>query len=103
MPFATRDARPRSSSRRAHPLPFEAPSTMIKLENFVGGRSVPAGGKDVRRIVDPADGETVVAELRDSTDEDVASAVAVARRAFVDWRAMPVVKRCRILFHCKEL
>jgi malonate-semialdehyde dehydrogenase (acetylating)/methylmalonate-semialdehyde dehydrogenase len=76
---------------------------MTTLRNFIGGRQVEATGAQLRRVLDPADGETVVAELRDSSADDVAAAVATARRAFAAWRATPVVRRCRILFRCKEL
>ncbi len=62
---------------------------------------IEAGGQ-VHRIVNPADGKTVVAELCYSTPEDVRKAVEAAAAAFGEWRATPVVRRCRILFRIKE-
>ena len=74
-----------------------------KLMNLVGGEWVEAHGDEPRRILNPADGKSVVAELRYSTQEDVSRAVEAAASAFPAWRDLPVVRRCRILFHCKEL
>lgn len=74
-----------------------------ELQNLIGGRWVTPGGKEIHRIIDPADGESVVATLAYSTTEDVDRAVGAAADAFEAWRAMPVVRRCRILFACKQL
>jgi malonate-semialdehyde dehydrogenase (acetylating)/methylmalonate-semialdehyde dehydrogenase len=75
----------------------------IRLRNLVGGQWVQPGDRQRREIVNPADGQTVVAELAYSTTDDVATAVTAASKAFANWRATPIVRRCRILFHAKEL
>ena len=74
-----------------------------QLKNLIGGRWIAPSGGPQRQILNPADGETVVAQLRYSTETDVKQAVAAAAQAFGDWRDTPIVRRCRILFHCKEL
>ncbi|MFQ6047793.1 MAG: CoA-acylating methylmalonate-semialdehyde dehydrogenase [Phycisphaerae bacterium] len=74
-----------------------------QLKNLIGGQWIEPSGTDRYQIINPADGQSLVAELAYSTPEDVASAVATARAAFESWRATPIVRRCRILFHCKEL
>jgi len=74
-----------------------------QLKNLIGGRWIDPSGGPHRPILNPADGETVVAQLRYSTETDVKQAVAAAAQAFGDWRDTPIVRRCRILFHCKEL
>ena len=74
-----------------------------QLKNLVGGEWVDPRGAETWRIVNPADGKTVVATTRPSTAEDVAAAVTAAAEAFPAWRATPVHRRCRILFHIKEL
>ena len=74
-----------------------------RLSNLIGGQAVAATGGDTTGILNPADGRTVVAEYVQSSANDVAEAVRVAADAFPAWRAMPVVRRCRILFHIKEL
>lgn len=76
---------------------------MKNLKNLTGGNWVEQRGSQLHSIINPADGETVVAELRYSTVEDVHDATAAAADAFPAWRDMPVVRRCRILFHIKEL
>ncbi len=77
---------------------------MVKqLKNLVGPQRSDQSGDRKYRIINPTDGKSVVAELGYSTADDVAGAVAAAAEAFGTWRAMPVVRRCRILFHCKEL
>lgn len=73
------------------------------LKNLIGGQWVEATGDKKRPILNPADGTTVLAEVPDSSAADVDRAVAAAAEAFPAWRDMPVVRRCRILFHCKEL
>ncbi len=74
-----------------------------QLMNLVGGKWVDQSATERHQIVNPADGRTVVAEFGLSAPEDVAKAVAAAVEAFPAWRTTPVVRRCRILFHCKEL
>jgi len=74
-----------------------------QLKNLIGGKWEVPGGSQRRQITNPADGRTVVAELSHATASDVAQAVAAASEAFAGWRDTPVVRRCRILFHCKEL
>ncbi len=73
-----------------------------RLLNLVGDSWIPqSGAKHV--IVNPADGITPEFELAYSTDDDVRKAVTAAYNAFESWRNTPIVKRCRIIFHCKEL
>ncbi len=74
-----------------------------QLMNLVGGKWMDQSATERHQIVNPADGKTVVAEFGLSAPEDVAKAVAAAVEAFPAWRTTPVVRRCRILFHCKEL
>lgn len=74
-----------------------------RLLNLVGGDWVEASAGAQHNILDPSDNDKVVAELRHSRPEDVDVAVRAAKEAFPAWRDMPVVRRCRILFHCKEL
>lgn len=76
---------------------------MRQLRNLVGGKWLDQSAKETSRIVNPADGSTVVAEFAFSTADDVNKAVAAASEAFPLWRDTPVVRRCRTLFHVKEL
>ena len=74
-----------------------------KLQNLIGGQWVDPTGGSPKALVNPADGTTVLAQLVESSEADVDRAVKAAAAAFPAWREMPVVRRCRILFHCKEL
>lgn len=74
-----------------------------ELKNLIGNKWTSPSGEEVHEILNPADGKTVVSTLRYSTPVDVSEAVATAAAAFPAWKATPVVKRCRILFHVKEL
>ncbi|MDA0335543.1 MAG: CoA-acylating methylmalonate-semialdehyde dehydrogenase [bacterium] len=74
-----------------------------KLQNLINGQWVdPTGGGD-KPLLNPADGTTVLAQFIESSPADVDRAVAAAVAAFPAWRDMPVIRRCRILFHCKQL
>ena len=74
-----------------------------RLQNLVGGRWIAPSGKESYQILNPADGQTVVAELNYATASDTEAAVEAAKAAFPSWRATPIVQRCRILAHVKEL
>jgi betaine-aldehyde dehydrogenase len=65
---------------------------------FIDGAFVPSSGDQSRAIIDPATRE-VVAQVLDSTPDDVDRAVAAARRAFDDsgWARTPAVERGRML------
>jgi len=74
-----------------------------QLNNIVRGNKQPQNGATRYTVVNPADGKTILAEFASSSASDTADAVTAAREAFVAWKDTPVVKRCRILFHYKEL
>jgi len=73
------------------------------VKNLIGGEWVSSTGDEQLTIMNPADGETVLATLNCSSAQDVRSAVAAANGAFPEWRDRPVVHRCRILFRIKEM
>ena len=62
-----------------------------------------SAGPAVRRILNPADTREVLAEVRESTPEQVDEACAAAARAFPAWRATPAPDRARVLFRYREL
>jgi malonate-semialdehyde dehydrogenase (acetylating) / methylmalonate-semialdehyde dehydrogenase len=74
-----------------------------RLQNLIGGQWLDPTGHSSRALLNPADGVTALAEFTESSAADIDQAVAAAAAAFPSWRDMPVVRRCRILFHCKEL
>jgi acyl-CoA reductase-like NAD-dependent aldehyde dehydrogenase len=65
--------------------------------NLIGGEWVPAkSGKTILNL-NPADNSDVVGEFPASDAEDVALAVAAAKKAFATWRLVPAPKRAEIL------
>ncbi len=75
---------------------------MAELKNRIGEQLVSGSGA-LRRIINPANGGEEVAVFHESTAADCSAAAEAALAAFPSWRETPVVKRCRILFHIKEV
>src|SRR5699024_10862324 len=66
-----------------------------KLSNYIDGKWVDAD--NYRKVVNPANGETVV-EVPLSSPENVDNAVKAARRAQKDWALTPAPIRGEILY-----
>eukprot|EP00494_Astrolonche_serrata_P031060 UN31329 len=73
-----------------------------ELQNFIGGKFVPATGKEVLDILKPADG-TVIGKVRSSTKDDVAKAVEAASKAYETWGKWTVKKRMAPLLKLNQL
>ncbi len=74
-----------------------------KLENFIGGKSVPTTGEGVHEVRNAATGE-VIAEMGLSSAADVAAAVDAATAAFPQWRdATPSERSMALLNIAAEL
>jgi len=71
------------------------------LENFIGGRWVPARASGVVDVTNPATGE-VLARAPLSGREDVEAAAAEASRALADWRARPIGERTQFIYALRE-
>jgi malonate-semialdehyde dehydrogenase (acetylating)/methylmalonate-semialdehyde dehydrogenase len=72
------------------------------IENAIGGFRRASASVRRTQVFNPATGEPI-ADLPLSTSEEVAHAVAAAKRAFGDWRNTPPLKRARLMFRFKEL
>jgi malonate-semialdehyde dehydrogenase (acetylating)/methylmalonate-semialdehyde dehydrogenase len=72
------------------------------LQNFIGGRWVPASGTATLDVFNPARGE-VIAKTPLSTGADVDAAVAAAARAFPAWSETPPNARAQAMFTFKAL
>lgn len=75
----------------------------MKFLNYIGGKWVPAKSGKTFPNVNPADTGDVIGEFQDSGAEDVADAVAAAKRAFDGWRKTPAPARGEILFKVGDL
>jgi acyl-CoA reductase-like NAD-dependent aldehyde dehydrogenase len=65
--------------------------------NLIGGQWLPAASGKTILNLNPADHSDVVGEFPSSHAEDVALAVAAAKKAFNTWRLVPAPKRAEIL------
>jgi malonate-semialdehyde dehydrogenase (acetylating)/methylmalonate-semialdehyde dehydrogenase len=73
-----------------------------KLKNYIGGQWVEAAATDYTPVHNPATCE-LLAEVPESTYEDVDRAVKAAEEAFIEWRSTPVMVRAQYMHHFKVL
>ena len=71
--------------------------------NFIGGEWLPSVSGQTFENVNPADNSDVIGVFPSSNAEDVALAVAAAKKAFATWRLVPAPKRAEILFKAGQL
>ncbi len=77
-------------------------TTTRVLDNYIAGEWVAAGaGAELLDVVNPATGG-VLAQVPLSGAGDLDAAVAAARAALPDWRAVSVIARARKLFELRE-
>jgi malonate-semialdehyde dehydrogenase (acetylating)/methylmalonate-semialdehyde dehydrogenase len=79
---------------------MSATSTRL-LDNYVAGAWTPATAGEQLDVTNPATGE-VLARVPLSSAADLDAAVAAARAALPEWRAVSVIGRARILFALRE-
>ncbi|MGA3031697.1 MAG: aldehyde dehydrogenase family protein [Terracidiphilus sp.] len=72
--------------------------TYPTYHNLIGGQWLPAASGKTILNLNPADHSDVVGAFPSSHAEDVALAVAAAKKAFATWRLVPAPKRAEILF-----
>ncbi len=71
------------------------------IQNYVGGRWVPAAADETLDVINPASG-AALAQVPLSSADDLDAAVAAARQALPAWREVAVPQRARILFALRE-
>ena len=71
------------------------------LENFIGGRWVPAQASGLLDVTNPANGE-VLARVALSGVADVEAAVSAANAALPDWRARSVGERAEFIYALRQ-
>jgi alpha-ketoglutaric semialdehyde dehydrogenase len=72
------------------------------FQNYIGGRWLPAQNGATFENRNPANGE-LLGRFPLSDQQDVAAAVAAARKSFASWRLVPAPKRGEILYRVAEL
>ena len=70
----------------------------VSYHNLIGGQWLPAASGKTFPNVNPADHADMIGKFPASGAEDVAQAVAAAKKAFASWRLVPAPKRAEILF-----
>ncbi|MBN8279324.1 MAG: CoA-acylating methylmalonate-semialdehyde dehydrogenase [Gammaproteobacteria bacterium] len=73
-----------------------------RLKHFIGGDWREAEGRESLPVADPATQE-VLAEVPFATPGEIDAAVASAKRAFADWREVPVPERARLMLRYQDL
>jgi acyl-CoA reductase-like NAD-dependent aldehyde dehydrogenase len=73
------------------------------LHNLIGGEWLPARSGKTFLNLNPADHSDVVGAFPASNADDVALAVAAAKKAFASFRLMPAPKRAEILYRTGQL
>jgi aldehyde dehydrogenase (NAD+) len=71
--------------------------------NLIGGHWLPAASGKTILNLNPADHTDVIGEFPSSHAEDVADAVAAAKKAFASWRLLPAPKRAEILLRAAQI
>ena len=71
--------------------------TYPTYQNLIGGQWLPAASGKTILNLNPADHSDVIGAFPSSHAEDVAMAVAAAKKAFATWRLVPAPKRAEIL------
>lgn len=72
------------------------------IHHWIGGRVVAGGSGRTSPVFNPASGrQTGAVDL--ASVEEVDRAVAVAREAFVSWRAVSLARRAELMFRIREL
>ena len=71
--------------------------------NLIGGEWLPSVSGQTFQNVNPADHSDIVGLFPSSNKEDVALAVAAAKKAFITWRLVPAPKRAEILYRAGAL
>jgi len=71
--------------------------TYPTYQNLIGGQWLPAASGNTILNLNPADHSDVIGAFPSSNAEDVALAVAAAKKAFTTWRLVPAPKRAEIL------
>src|ERR1700739_2826098 len=77
--------------------------TYPTYHNLIDGEWLPAASGKTILNLNPADQSDVVGSFPTSGAEDVAQAVAAAKKAFATWRLVPAPKRAEILYRAGSL
>jgi len=86
----------------ATPPARAARKEIVRINHWIGGRSVTGASGRSGRVYNPATGEQT-GDVDFATAEEVDAAVEAARDAFPSWRATSLAKRAELMFRVREL
>jgi len=94
----------RTVSPRAFVCPFRIPVRGVasRVPNYLNGATSESAASVWYDVHNPATNE-VIAQVPQSTPEEMTQAVNIAKEAFKEWRYVPVTARQRIMFKYAEL
>lgn len=75
---------------------------MTAVAHFIHGKPVSSPGARLQDVFNPATGAPIT-QVELATKATVEEAIASAQAAFPGWRAMPPLKRARVMFRFKQL
>jgi malonate-semialdehyde dehydrogenase (acetylating)/methylmalonate-semialdehyde dehydrogenase len=75
---------------------------MQTVKLLIDGRMVASTTTEWRDVINPANQE-VLARVPFATDEEIAAAVAAAKRAFKTWKGTPIAARARVMLKLQAL
>lgn len=74
---------------------------MDKLNLFIHGRTIPSTGSAAIPVLDKATGETI-AQVAESTPDDISAALESAHTAFGEWQQKPAHERAKLMRRAAE-
>jgi malonate-semialdehyde dehydrogenase (acetylating)/methylmalonate-semialdehyde dehydrogenase len=81
---------------------IEAPAAVKPIHHWIGGKSVAGTSGRSGPVWNPATGEQT-GEVDFATVEEIDAAVATAKEAFAEWRAVSLARRAELFFRIREL
>lgn len=75
---------------------------MEKLKYYAGGSYIESKTDRYNEVVNPSTGE-VTALVPCCTKEEIEEVIAVAKKAYVSWSKVPIVKRVQVLYKVRQL
>jgi len=75
---------------------------MNKLNYFAGGQYIESKTEKYNEVYNPSTGE-VTAMVPCCTEEEIEQVIQIAKKAYLSWSKVPVMKRAKMMFKVREL
>ena len=74
----------------------------VNAQNYIGGQWVGAQNADTLQVINPRHAQSM-AEVVMSGSEDIAAAVAAAKKALPEWQERPIRERGEVMYNLRQL